>query len=134
MTSAAGAHRGVERVTQSSQAAGRHLERIAVDIRGTVRPVPVSDIEYFTADDPYTELHLGGRRYVARESLHALEERLHPARFRRIHRSTIVRLDLVDALKRGAGGDGEVLMKNGMRLRVSRTRREPLGRWLGLIL
>jgi two-component system, LytTR family, response regulator len=49
-----------------------------------------------------------------------------------VHRSVIVRLDLVKALHRGGGGDYELQMKGGVRLRVSRSRREALERWLGL--
>lgn len=109
-----------------------YLERIAVEVRGTVRPVLVSEIDYITSDGPYAELHVGDRRYVIREALQTLEERLDPRRFMRVHRSIIVRLALVEALKRGAGGDGEVLLKGGARLRVSRTRREALERWLGI--
>lgn len=114
--------------------AGRrqYLERIAVDIRGTVRPVSVAEINYITSDGPYAELHVGDKRYVIREALRTLEDRLDPQRFMRVHRSVIIRLDLIEGLKRGAGGDGEVLLKGGVRLRVSRTRREALERWLGL--
>jgi two-component system LytT family response regulator len=36
--------------------------------------------------------------------MQALEERLDPAKFMRVHRSIIVRLDLVDTLRKGAGG------------------------------
>jgi two-component system LytT family response regulator len=43
----------------------------------------------------------------------------------------IVRLDLVEALRRGQGGESEVRLKTGVRLRVSRSRREALERWLG---
>ena len=92
----------------------------------------VADIEYITADGPYAELHVGGRRHLIRESMQSLEERLDPTRFMRVHRSAIVRLDLVDALKRGAGGDGELLLKGGARVRVSRTRRAAIERWLGM--
>jgi two-component system LytT family response regulator len=49
----------------------------------------------------------------------------------RVHRSAIVRLDAVDVLHKGAGGDYEVQLKNGTRLRVSRSRREELERRLG---
>jgi two-component system, LytTR family, response regulator len=110
----------------------RYLERIAVEVRGKVRPVPVADIEYITASGPYAELHVGTHRYVIRETMQALEERLDPDRFMRVHRSVIVRLDLVDTLHRGAGGDYEVQLKGGGRLRVSRSRREALERWLGV--
>jgi len=49
----------------------------------------------------------------------------------RVHRSAIVRLDAVDVLHKGPGGDYEVQLKNGTRLRVSRARREELERRLG---
>jgi two-component system LytT family response regulator len=110
-----------------------YLTRIPVEIRGSVKPVAVDDIEYITASGPYAELAVAGRRYLIREAMQTLEERLDPARFMRIHRSAIVQLAQVDSLKRGAGGDGEVLLRSGVRLRVSRTRREALERWLGLI-
>ncbi len=51
----------------------------------------------------------------------------------RIHRSAIVRLALVETLLKGAGGDYEVQLKNGVRLRVSRSRREALERRLGIM-
>jgi two-component system LytT family response regulator len=64
--------------------------------------------------------------------MQTLEERLDPARFMRVHRSVIVRLALVDTLHRGGGGDYEVQLRTGMRIRVSRSRREALERWLGV--
>ncbi|MEO5816552.1 MAG: LytTR family DNA-binding domain-containing protein, partial [Gemmatimonadaceae bacterium] len=109
-----------------------YLERLAVEIRGTVRPVLVQDVDYITSDGPYAELHVAGRRHVIRETMQTLEERLDPSKFMRVHRSVIVRLDLIESLERGAGGDGELRLKGGARLRVSRTRREALERWLGL--
>jgi two-component system, LytTR family, response regulator len=109
-----------------------YLERLAVEIRGTVKPVLVQDIDYITSDGPYAELHVAGRRHVIRETMQTLEERLDPSKFMRVHRSVIVRLELIESLERGAGGDGELRLRGGARLRVSRTRREALERWLGL--
>ena len=109
-----------------------YLERIAVELRGKVRSIPVEEIDYIVADGPYAELHTGDRRHVIRESMQTLEERLDPKHFMRVHRSMIVRLDLVDTLHRGAGGDDELQLKNGTRVKVSRARREALERWLGV--
>ena len=109
-----------------------YLERIAVEMRGKVRVVPVSQIEYITASGPYVELHTSERAYLIREAIHTLEARLDPDRFLRIHRSIIVRVDLIDTFHRGAGGDYEVQLKSGARLRVSRSRREELERRLGV--
>ncbi|MEO8452707.1 MAG: LytTR family DNA-binding domain-containing protein [Gemmatimonadota bacterium] len=109
-----------------------YLERIAVEMKGKVRVVPVGQIEYITARGSYSRLHVGKEWYVIRETMQSLEERLDPARFMRVHRSVIVRLDLVGTLLRGSGGDYAVELKNGVKLQVSRSRREALERQLGI--
>ena len=117
----------------AAQASSAYLERIAVEMRGKVRVVPVDQIDYITASGPYAELHTGDRTHIIRETMQTLEERLDPRQFIRIHRSAIVRLPLVDTLLRGAGGDYEVQLKGGLRLPVSRSRREELERRLGVL-
>jgi two-component system LytT family response regulator len=109
----------------------KYLDRIAVQMRGKVRVVRVAQIEYITASGPYVDLHAGGHRYVIRESLQNLSDRLDPAMFLRIHRSTIVRLDLIDTLLRHEGSEYEVQLKNGVRLRVGRSRLDALEKRLG---
>ncbi len=115
-----------------ARAPGGHLERIAVEMPGRVHVVPVADIDYITASGPYAELHVGGETHLVRERMQELEGRLDPERFLRIHRSTIVRLDLVDTLLRGGGGDYEVRLKDGTLLRVSRSRVGALEERIGL--
>ncbi|MGH8226939.1 MAG: LytR/AlgR family response regulator transcription factor [Steroidobacteraceae bacterium] len=109
-----------------------YLERIAVEMRGQVRVVPVETIEYITASGPYAEIHVGEKTYIIRERMQTLEERLDPSRFFRIHRSVIVRLERIDTLLREPGGDYAVHLKSGARLSVSRNRVEPLEQWMGL--
>ena len=109
-----------------------YLERIAVEMRGQVRVVPVERIDYVEADGPYAELHAGEDTFVIRERMQTLEDRLDPDVFFRIHRSTIVRLDRVESLLIGSGGDYAVRLEDGTRLRVSRSRYEALARRLGL--
>ena len=109
----------------------KYLERIAVQMRGKMRVVPVSQIDYVTASGQYVELHVGTHRYIIRDSLQNLEERLDPEHFVRVHRSAIVRLSLVDTLLRSEGSDYQVQLKGGARLPVGRSRREALERRLG---
>ena len=116
----------------SPPAAPAYLERIAVESRGKVRVVPVGEIDYITSSGPYAELHVAGRVMLIREAMQTLEERLDPSQFIRIHRSAIVRVALMDTLHKAAGGDYELQLKSGVRLRVSRSRREALERWLGI--
>jgi two-component system LytT family response regulator len=116
----------------AKRSAPKFLERVAVESKGKVRVVPVAQIDYILASGVYAELYVGDRRYIVRESLQALDERLDPGVFMRIHRSAIVRLDTVDVFLRGGGGDYEIQLKTGARLRVSRSRREALEQRLGV--
>jgi len=110
----------------------QYLERIAVEMRGQVRVVPVKQIDYLIASGPYAELFVGDKRYLIRERMQTLEERLDPAKFVRIHRSAIVRLDLIETLLRNPGGDYAVLLKGGVKLKVSRGRFERLEELIGV--
>jgi len=103
-----------------------YLERISVESRGQLRVVPVSKIDYITASGPYAELHIADKTFAVRERMQMLEERLDPDVFFRIHRSAIVRLDRIDSLRRAAGGDYAVRLKDGTELSLSRSRREEL--------
>ena len=124
--------RSVPAASQDASAPPQYLERIAVEMKGQVKIVPVKQIDFIEASGPYAELHVGDKVYLVRERMQTLEERLDPVRFLRIHRSAIVRLDLVETLIRGAGGDYAVQLKGGVRLKVSRSRYEELAQLLGL--
>lgn len=116
----------------ASSARAAYLERIAVEMRGQVRVVPVGDIDYITASGQYAELHVGDKSHVIRERMQTLEERLDPQKFFRVHRSAIVRLDRIDSLLRDPGGDYAVRLKSGAQLSVGRSRIDALESWLGL--
>src|SRR5579884_988208 len=68
-------------------ASAKYLDRIAVDSRGKVKFVPTEDIDYIAASGPYAEVVVGPKRYLVREKMQTLEERLDPDAFMRIHRS-----------------------------------------------
>ncbi len=115
-----------------SKSGPEYLERIAVEMRGQVRVVPVETIDYITSSGPYAELHVGERTHVLRERMQNLEDRLDPGRFFRIHRSAIVRLDRIESLKKASGGEYAVKLRDGTELSVSRNRREELEQRLGM--
>jgi two-component system, LytTR family, response regulator len=82
-----------------------------------------AEIDWIGAEDDHAAIHAAGRRYRVRESLAGLEARLDPARFARIHRSAIVRLERVREWKGGDGaGEAVVVLRDGTELPVSRRR------------
>ena len=103
-----------------------YLERLTIDLPGKVRVIPVDEIRYITADDAYVKIHTLDHNYLLRERMHVLEDRLDPSKFVRIHRSTIVQLDLVETVLHSSGGDYAVRLTDRTKLKVSRTRRDDL--------
>jgi len=109
----------------------RFLSRIVVRVAGHVRFVRVEELDWIEAADYCAKLHSAGRVHVIRESLQALEARLDPARFFRVHRSAIVNLDRVRELEPYLKGDHLVILQDGTKLKLSRTRRAELEARLG---
>jgi two-component system LytT family response regulator len=103
---------------------GRFLERILVRNPGRISFVNVEEIHWIGAEGNYVRLHLGRERHLVRQKIGALEERLDPRRFLRIHRSAIVSLDHVKELHRLPGGDYAVVLDTGVRLTMSRSYKE----------
>jgi len=110
---------------------GGYLTRIVVKLAGHVRFVRVEELDWIEAADYCAKLHAGGKVHVIRETLQALEARLDPARFFRVHRSAIVNLDRVRELQPYLKGDHLVILQDGSRLKLSRTRRAELEARLG---
>ena len=109
------------------------LRRIPVRTRNEVRIVSVEDITHFSADGPYVRLHLRNEdTYLIRERMKVLEDQLDSEQFCRIHRSTIVNLDDVEAVLPNHDDRYMVRLENGQRLRVSRSRRDAFEERFGL--
>jgi two-component system LytT family response regulator len=103
-----------------------YLQRVTIDLPGKVRVVPVGKIRFITAEDAYVKIHTADDTYLLRERMHVLEDRLDPSVFARIHRSTIVRLDLIEAVHHRSGGDYTARLETGEELDVSRSRHKDL--------
>jgi len=111
--------------------AGGWLSRIVVKTGGRAVLVRVDEIDWIEAADYCVKLHVQGKVHVMRESLQALETRLDPARYFRVHRSAIVNLDRVTELSPFFRGEHVVLLRDGTKLKLSRGRRAELESRLG---
>lgn len=89
--------------------------------------IPLETVEYIEADDVYAAVVANGKRQLVRTSLDALEQSLDASVFARIHRSYIVRIDRVSALRRRRAG-AELVLASGAVLPVSRRRRPAVAR------
>lgn len=99
-----------------------HARRFAVRRNERTVLINVDDVDWIEADGDYVRLHTGSNVHLLATRMHAMETRLDPTRFHRIHRSTIVRLQRIRELRRAEDGGGIVVLESGVQLRVARNR------------
>jgi len=96
-------------------------ERIVVRDGTRVHIIPIEKLDYVEAQDDYVALHSGGRSYLKQQPIASLEAMLDPARFVRIHRSSIVNLERVTRIEPYAKESRIAILTDGTRLPVSRS-------------
>jgi len=84
--------------------------------------IPQKEVTYLSSKGGLTKLYTADRHYVMDPTLNDFERRLDPSLFFRVSRTALVNLDWVAAVDTLAGGFGEVAIKDGTRLEVSRRR------------
>ena len=108
----------------------RFLERLVIRESGRVFFLKTSEIQWIEAAGNYVRLHVEDGAHLMRETMSRLEEGLDPDKFLRIHRSTIVNVDVVRELQPMFNGEYVVILKNGTELSLSRGYREKLNEFL----
>ena len=109
----------------------RYPVRLAVPSRGRIEIVRTDDVCYVEGAGNYVRIHARGRTLPLREGLGEVAARLDPARFVRIHRSTIVNVSRVQTLRSQGRGEYAVVLQDGAELKLTRTYRDRLPLLLG---
>ena len=86
----------------------------------------VSEIEHLTAAANYVQIHAAGQMFRIRSTINAIEQRLDPKKFGRIHRCIIVNFDCVKEFRALQRGDYLLVLNDGSQLKMSRRHREQL--------
>jgi two-component system LytT family response regulator len=109
----------------------RPLDRLLVPDGDRLHVVAIEAIDWISAAGNYVELHVGPHSHLLRSTLTALEARLDPQAFVRIHRDTIVQISRVRGLHRWHGGQFRVVLDPGVQRPVGRRYQAGLERRLG---
>jgi len=118
-----------------SRAAGRRgegsrlesawLDELWIPHRSELIRIATSEVDRIDAERDYVRLHVGSddaaRTYLLLQTIAGLEKRLDPAKFIRIHRSTILRKDRITGLRHDGLGVWSVELDDGETLRIGRT-------------
>ncbi|CAN5280514.1 LytTR family DNA-binding domain-containing protein [soil metagenome] len=110
--------------------ANRFEKLINIKDRGQIFRVDVDTIERIDAAGDYMCIYTGDNTLILRETMKDLEKRLDPRRFQRVHRSTIVNLDLVKEVKPHTNGECFLVLGSGAQVKVSRSYRDVVARFV----
>ncbi|HVX04377.1 MAG TPA: LytTR family DNA-binding domain-containing protein [Rhodanobacteraceae bacterium] len=102
------------------------LERLVVKKLNREFILNASDIDRIDANGNYVTIYAQGNAWPLRESMAALERRLDPARFARVHRGHIVNLDRIREIQPWDSGDYRIKLADGSFVNFSRRYRNRL--------
>ncbi|HWK36944.1 LytR/AlgR family response regulator transcription factor [Sphingomonas sp.] len=111
-------------------ASSRFEKLINIKDRGKIFRVDVDSIEVVEAAGDYMCIKTGDNTLILRQTMKDLEKRLDPRRFQRVHRSTIVNLDLVRQVKPHTNGECFLVLESGGQVKVSRSYRDVVARFV----
>ena len=111
-------------------ATGRFEKLINIKDQGQIFRVDVDTIELIEAAGDYMVIKTAANTLILRETMKDLEKRLDPRRFQRVHRSTIVNLDLVKQVKPHTNGECFLVLDSGASVKVSRSYRDVVARFV----
>jgi two-component system LytT family response regulator len=117
--------------TAPAESTGEYLSRLLIKADGRIAVVPLAEVDWLEADGDLVKVHAGRNTYELRETMKDIELKLDPARFVRIHRSTILSVDRIRELQPYFKGDYVVVLRDGTTLKLSRRFRGGLERALG---
>lgn len=122
-----------EKLAARDDKKAQYIERLLVKENKKIIPVQVRDIQVFEANNDYVKLHIDGnpKKYLINNSLANLETLLNPNEFVRIHKSTIIRIDGIAEMQPHFNGEFKMTMKNGAKVKLSRSYKEALRRISG---
>jgi two-component system LytT family response regulator len=98
----------------------RYPARFLVRSANRMYFVRVEDVDWMDAAGNYVRLHSGGRAHLVRDTMKAIEARLDPERFVRIHRSAIVNIERVTQIEPYLHGEYVLTLRDGTKLTSSR--------------
>ena len=103
-----------------------YLQRLVVPAGHRSIFIRTEQIDWIEAERNYIRLHVGGKTHLLRENLGRIEASLDPAKFCRIHRSTIVNIDRIQAVESLFRGEYLVVLHDGTKLTSGRSYRRNL--------
>ena len=121
-------------LVQDARAQERYIERFVIKSNGRVTLLRIEDLDWVEAAGNYMRLHRQNETHLIRHTMNAIEARLDPRRFLRIHRCTIVNMERIKDAHPIFHGDYAVHLHDGTQLTLTRNYRAKAAAVLGHLL
>lgn len=96
-------------------------DKLAIKDGGETTLIEIKDIDWVDAAGDYMCVHENDNTHIMRITMKQLEDQLDPARFQRVHRSTIVNLDRVKKVCSHMNGEFYLQLHNDALVKMSRS-------------
>ncbi len=117
--------RAIERAVARRGSAGEPEQEWQTEFwvpnRSELLRIDADEVSRIDAERDYVRLHVGQNSYLLLQTIAGLEAKLNPEKFIRIHRSTILRKDVIRGLRHEGLGVWCVELEEGEDLRIGRT-------------
>ena len=114
----------VEQMVNRSEPAPRYPDKLTIKDGSDIQFVRTEAISWVDAAGDYMCVHAEGATHIMRITMKQLEAMLDPARFLRIHRSTIVNANCITGAQTLTNGEYLLSLEGGTQLKVSRSYRD----------
>jgi two-component system, LytTR family, response regulator len=114
-------NKGLDELREHVEDREEILNRIVVKSRNTIFVLPVHQVNYIEAQDDFVMVYTDNAHYLKQKTMKYYEDHLDPLEFLRVHRSYIVRLDLINKIEPYEKSSYIAVLKNNQKIPVSRS-------------
>jgi len=108
------------------------VDKIVVKSNNNIQVIMLNDVNYIESEDDYVMIHTLTGKYLKHQTMKFYEENLNASQFIRIHRSYIVNVSQINKIEKFGKDTYQVVLKNDINLKVSRSRYQGLKTQLGI--
>ncbi len=106
------------------------LERVLVKDGSKVHVIPSDKIDFIEAEDDYVSIKSEGKSHLKQQRMSELEKILDPAKFVRVHRSSIINIERIARIELYAKDSRMAILKDGTKILISRAGYDKLKKML----
>ena len=120
----------IQEMLRAAMATESSSRRFTIKTDGRYVVIDPNEVDWISAADNYSELHVGKKTYLMRSTISAMAERLRGRGFVQVSRSSLVNGSRVTLIQPKPHGDASITVLSGESIHATRGYRD---RWQGLV-